>query len=89
MPFPSLKGAMAKYDPLRAHLESNGDAIVTLAFATISRMVGGLPRSAYDYRAWWSNDRSTPRHVQARAWTGAGYSADPDLANELVQFRKA
>jgi len=79
---------MAKYDPLRTHLESNGDAIVTLAFATISRIVGGLPRSAYDYRAWWSNDRSTPRHVQARAWTGAGYVAEPDLANELVQFRK-
>ncbi|WCM26311.1 hypothetical protein NDN01_20240 [Sphingomonas sp. QA11] len=79
---------MAKYDPLRDHLEANGSPLINLSFATIAHMVDGLPQSASDYRAWWSNERASTRHVQARAWTEAGYAAEPDLANQMVQFRK-
>lgn len=79
---------MAKYDPLRDHLKANGDPIVTMSFAAIARIVGGLPRSASEYRAWWSNDRAGKHHVQSRAWTKAGYLAEADLASQLVQFRR-
>lgn len=83
------QSGMAEYDPLRDHLEANGSALITLSFATIARIVGGLPQSATDYRAWWSNERGSTRHVQSRAWTDAGYVAEPDLANQLVQFRRS
>lgn len=73
---------------MRDHLEANGSALITLTFATIARIVGGLPQPATDYRAWWSNERGSTRHVQARPWTNAGYVAEPDLANQLVQFHK-
>jgi len=67
----------------------DGSPMITLSFATIARIVGGLPQSASDYRSWWSDERGSSRHVQARAWTAAGYFAEPDLVNALVQFRRA
>lgn len=79
---------MAKYDALRDHLKTDGSPLITLSFATIARLVDGLPDSASDYRSWWSNQRGNSRYVQARAWREAGYVAEPDLMNRLVQFRK-
>jgi len=79
---------MAKYDPLRDHLKTDGSPLITLSLTTIARLVGGLPESASDYRSWWSNQRGSARYVQARVWREAGYLAEPDLMNQLVQFRK-
>ncbi len=85
---PRYQPPMAKYDPLRDHLKADGSPLITLSFTTIAGMVGGLPESASDYRSWWSNQRGSSRYVQARAWREAGYLADPDLMNQLVQFRR-
>ena len=74
---------MAKYDPLRAYLESTTGPIA-LTFDEIGRQVGGLPPSAYRWRAWWANDRS---HVHARAWLDVGRRVDSvDLQVERVTF---
>ena len=61
---------VAKYDPLARFLEElpRGQLVVTLSFADVARLVGGLPPSAYRLRQWWANDSK----VEARAWRSAG-----------------
>jgi putative restriction endonuclease len=79
---------MAKYDPLREHLRLDGSRRITMTFEQIGRLVGGLPRSAYEHQAWWGNE-SDVRHVQKHAWHGAGYRvASFDQAAKRVTFEK-
>jgi len=75
---------MAKYLPLREHLErTDGDA-VSMSFDAVADLVGGLPASAYKYTAWWANDRTHPNAV---AWLDAGRRVtDIDLARRRVRF---
>ncbi|MEV6637072.1 hypothetical protein AB0M54_40685 [Actinoplanes sp. NPDC051470] len=45
-----------------------------------------LPRSAFRYQAWWSNEIGG-NHVQAHAWMNAGWRVDGvDLARQEVTF---
>ncbi|MBU0595062.1 hypothetical protein KJ567_00045 [Candidatus Bipolaricaulota bacterium] len=75
---------MAKYDPLLVYLQSIPGDRVTLGFAEIGRLVGGLPRSADQHRAWWANTRS---HLNAVAWLDAGWIVDTvDFRNRRVVF---
>ena len=63
---------MPKYDPLFEHLCRAGDEPVELGFDDLDRLVGGLPASARSLAAWWSNEGTGSRHVQADAWRNAG-----------------
>ena len=75
---------MAKYDALRRWLVTAPHPTV-LSFDELSRLVGGLPRSAFMHRAWWANGRS---HVQAVAWLDAGREvAEVNLSAGWVRFR--
>jgi hypothetical protein len=57
-----------------------------MTFAEISRLVGGLPPSAYRYREWWANDHGS-RHVQAHAWLEFGRRVEAvDLKRQVVRF---
>lgn len=62
---------MAKYDPLFEYLCRAGDGPVTMTFAEIDGLVGGLPTSATTHPAWWANEIDG-RRVQAKAWLTAG-----------------
>jgi hypothetical protein len=74
---------MAKYDPLRDALRRAGSS-VELSFAEIAELVGGLPPSAYEHRAWWSNGLSL---VQGQAWRAAGMQVDHvNLTARRVRF---
>ena len=78
---------MAKYHPLRALLVCDGRPRIELTFDEIGAVVGGLPRSAYEYREWWANQAPPP--VQAASWRDAGYRVDQvDLAGRRVRFVK-
>jgi hypothetical protein len=75
---------MRKYAPLLDHLDKTKGP-VDLTFGEVSRLVGGLPPSAYRHAAWWSN--SDRGHVQAEAWLRAGRRvARIDLVGERVLF---
>lgn len=52
---------MADWSALIARLEQT-DRSVTLTWAELDALEGGLPPSARDHRAWWSGDRP---HVRA------------------------
>jgi hypothetical protein len=64
---------MAKYGPLREHLRLDGSRRITMTFEQISRLVGGLPRSAYEYQEWWGNEEAPTTMVHKIAWNAAGY----------------
>ncbi len=50
---------------------------VNLSFAEIETIIGSsLPRSAYAYREWWSNQTDVSNRPQAKAWIQAGYGVD-------------
>lgn len=79
---------MGKYDSLRQFLGQQPGLVTDLSFEEIGRIVGGLPRSARDHRAWWANERDG-RHVQARGWLDAGWFVDDvNLQAGRVRMRK-
>lgn len=80
---------MSKYGPLRKHLNSGAMTRWRAAFADVEAVLGfPLPRSAYAYPAWWSNDPTG--HSHSRAWLNAGWKTEAvDLPNQQVTFRKA
>lgn len=77
---------MPKYDPLRDYLEQQTADEVWLTFEDVGRLVGGLPPSAYEHRAWWANTRSHPNAV---AWLDAGWEVvDVSFSDQRVRFRQ-
>lgn len=65
---------MAKYEPLQRHLATRPEQMSQLAmsFDEVEALVGSLPASAHNHRAWWANDSK----VQAQAWRAAGWRVD-------------
>lgn len=79
---------MAKYDPIREILVRTGKDRVRMRFHEIATLVGGLPKSAYEYSAWWANEVGG-NHVQAHAWMGAGCRVESfDLRGQWVTFTR-
>ncbi len=82
---------MAKYDPLFSYFQQQSTQMeITIAFTTIADILQApLPPSAFEYQAWWSNER-LGSHVQARAWLDAGWEVDTvNLAEQWVKFVRA
>jgi hypothetical protein len=73
-------GPVASWNALRVVLEE-ARAPVRMSWSELGRIVGGLPPSAVNYRAWWSGDRP---HV--RAWRAAGYTVVGLVLGEEVTF---
>ena len=80
---------MSKYAPLTGYLSSSGLDYIPMKFAEVEEVIGDkLPRSAFKYRPWWSNNPSN--HVNAYSWLSAGYkTTDVDMAKCKLAFRKA
>ena len=80
---------MSKYDPLRDYLRklSPTHKEITLSFEQICKILEAeLPKSAYQYNAWWSNEVGG-RHVQAHSWQDAGWKvASVDFTQKRVRF---
>lgn len=79
---------MGKYEPLSQLLSRRESRTVRMSFAEIEKQLGfKLPRSAYEYEAWWSNNKTG--HSHARAWLEAGWrTEDVDIAGKKVTFAR-
>ena len=60
---------MGKYEPLRDYLAGRSGDEEPMTFGQVERLVGPLPYSAHEHRAWWANDNKS----QALAWRAAGW----------------
>lgn len=79
---------MGKYQPLTHYLENQSEEIWEAQFSEVERVLGfPLPRSAYEYAAWWANQ--VPGHTQTRGWRDAGWeTSQVDLVSKKVRFRR-
>ncbi len=78
----------SNYSPLRDYLLKNSESRIILSFEEIEEILDfKLPDSAYNYRAWWANDKT---HTQAiNGWLAAGYeTVNVDLGRRMVEFVK-
>jgi 5-methylcytosine-specific restriction protein B len=77
-----------KYDPLAKYLGALDDDLVEMTFDQIAELVGPLPRSAYEYLGWWSNNAglaTSPPH----GWIPVGWRVlEVDQARRRVTFAK-
>mgnify|MGYP001035417328 CR=1 FL=1 len=80
---------MGKYEPLARFLESRNDDSWIATFGQIEARLGfSLPKSAHEYRAWWSNQQG-PGHSQKEGWQAAGWeTTDVDLDQGVVRFER-
>ena len=80
---------MSKYAPLADHLRQSGQETLTMTFAEIEEVIGGaLPQSAFNHRAWWSNNPTN--NVMTHAWLEAGYeTVNVDMAGRTLAFVKS
>jgi hypothetical protein len=80
----SSGGGGADYSRLTAALSARPGLVVTLSWAELDTIVGGLPRSAVDhYPQWWHGDRPN-----TRAWRAAGFELDAVEVGRWVSFRR-
>jgi len=78
---------MSKYRRLTSHLESLKGTEWIARFKEIEAILGfALPKSAYEYQAWWSN-QAGDGHSQSSSWQSAGWrTAELELAKQQVTF---
>lgn len=81
---------MGKYEPLTSYLKTRPGDSWTAQFAEVERQLGfALPRSAYEHRAWWANQRDG-NHSQSVGWQQAGWETrEVDLRKRIVRFERA
>lgn len=68
-----------KYEPLEIFLGNKRGSVrrVTLSFQEIEQIIGApLPKSAHQYREWWSNQKDYKNRPQAKAWLASGYKVE-------------
>ena len=77
----------SKYYPLERYLQNSRKKCEGLTFSEIEKILNfQLPKSAYKYEAWWSNDKY---HVQAKSWLNAGWkSCCLDMGKQRIVFKK-
>jgi hypothetical protein len=72
----------SRYQALTLFLIGKEEAVVTLSFSELDRIVNGLPASAKKYQAWWANtDRGQPH---AHYWLDANRRAKPDFKGGVI-----
>jgi len=77
---------MGKYDPLRDYLANRAGGEEPMTFGQVERLVGPLPDSAREHRAWWGNDSYRSQSI---AWQAAGWHvASVDQASGQVVFAR-
>ena len=77
---------MGKYDPLNEQLRESKRSEVRFSFREIEKLLGAdLPKGAREKKTWWTNEDTG----HASAWVAAGYTADVDLDEQTVTYRRA
>ena len=80
---------MSKYESLTTYLSAKRQTSILMTFEKIEGVLGTkLPPSAYNHRAWWSNNPTN--NVMTHAWLRAGYkTASVDMEGQKLMFKKS
>ncbi|MDL2217602.1 hypothetical protein LJC27_02980 [Christensenellaceae bacterium OttesenSCG-928-M15] len=74
-----------KYIDLTRYLQTCDLDEIEMSFQQVAEIVGGLPPSAYQYAAYWSDGSQGSFSF---GWLNAGYSARAQLDRQIVCFTK-
>ena len=74
---------MSRYRALTDHLAGLHTTTSRMTYPEIESLVGPLPASAQNHRAWWANDKT---HSHATAWLAAGWRVDEVRLGHWVRF---
>lgn len=79
---------MSKYAPLSNFLNAQGSLIFSCTFSELEEALKfKLPPSAYQHRAWWSNNPDN--NVMTKTWLAAGFeTVNVNMEEHTVFFRK-
>lgn len=78
---------ISKYHDLYVFLDNITGDTVSLSFEKIEYIINDkLPKSAYQYSAWWANGENSHAHVSA--WQDSGYKVEEVKIGEYVVFTK-
>jgi hypothetical protein len=79
---------VSKYAPLATFLNDQGCLNFSCTFSEIEEAIGfKLPPSAYQHRAWWSNNPDN--NVMTKEWLAAGFETmNVNMEEHTVFFRK-
>ncbi len=79
---------MSKYAPLAEFLKEQSPVVFSCTFSEIEDVLGfKLPPSAYQHRAWWSNNPDN--NVMTKTWLTAGFETmNVNIEEHTVFFRK-
>jgi len=79
---------MSKYEKLKSILASRKRGGWRVSFAELEKLLGGLlPKSAYKYPAWWSNNPTN--NSMTKVWLDAGWCTEQvDVPGQTVVFRR-
>jgi hypothetical protein len=86
-----MLSGVSKYAAIRDFLAHSSREIVTVSFDELGAMVsGGLPRSAFEYDAWWRDASPDSSHAQSVSGRlAAGYRVESvNLLSKRVTFRR-
>jgi hypothetical protein len=83
MRFDQVHGAMGKCEPLRDYLAACAGDQEQMTFGQVEQLVGPLPDSAREHRAWWGNDSYRSQSI---AWQAAGCT-DQRYMRKLLDFK--
>jgi len=76
-----------KYYPLKDYLNNSEKNIEILTYQELENILGfKLPVSAYKYRSWWGNTKTS--NSQAKSWMEAGWKVNYVELGEYVAFIK-
>ena len=80
---------MSKYTKLTEYLKTLDSRRWTANFAEIETILGfKLPKSAYNYAAWWAN-QAGDGHSHCAAWKNIGWRTEGlDLSKRQVSFSR-
>jgi len=76
---------MSRYRALTDHLLGLHTTTLRMTYREIEGLVGPLPASAQNHRAWWANDKT---HSHGTAWMGAGWLVDEVRLGHWVRFAR-
>ncbi len=78
---------MNKYTPLENYLERQHGETLKMTYSEIESILDdNLPKSAYQYSAWWANGEKAHKH--SLSWVNAGWKVDEISFGEYIIFTR-
>jgi outer membrane receptor for Fe3+-dicitrate len=79
---------VSKYEELAKYLEKQDSDLIRMTFQEVEEIIGPLPPTAYDHRAWWANSAS--QNHAMNGWMSVGWeTSQVEMDKQELVFIRA